>query len=117
MLDLTPLELILSDLLLLDLIPLKLRALPETIPIGCKTGGVVSLNSNPVLAGLGKNSASPAAAAEAEVQGLRGLAELIVKFGKATANCSFSMVDRKALNLFCCFGLVAEVAHAGEKHC
>jgi|HubBroStandDraft_6_1064221.scaffolds.fasta_scaffold00076_27 hypothetical protein len=50
MLDLRTLELILSDLILLELILLEPCALPETIAIGCKTGGVVCLNSNPARA-------------------------------------------------------------------
>jgi len=42
----------------------------------------VCLNSNPVQAGLQKNSAPDRAAAQAEVQGLEGLAGACVKFGK-----------------------------------
>jgi hypothetical protein len=82
MLDLRMLDSILSELIVLNLIVLEQCALPETIPIGCKSGGVVCLNSNPVRAGLGKNSVPGGAAAQAEVHGPRGLAGASVKFGK-----------------------------------
>lgn len=47
MLDLRTLDSILPEMVLLDLIVLELRALPETIPTWMQTGGGV-LNSNPV---------------------------------------------------------------------
>jgi hypothetical protein len=94
MLDLTKLELIVPDLLVLEPIPLKpillepiplepLRALPETISIGCKTAGVVCLNSTPVSRTLGRNSAQSVGCQEARKYRDRGdLIAAIVKFGK-----------------------------------
>jgi hypothetical protein len=81
MLNLAMLELILSDFIaraefaeFLELTLLKLRALPETIPIGCKLAGGMSLNSNLTGAARGKNRSRAQPPDEAEVQGLPGLA-------------------------------------------
>ena len=95
---------ILPEMVLLELIVLELCALPETIPTWMQTGGGSVPNSNPVWTGLQKNSAPDRAAAQAEVQGLGGLAGASVKFGKGT-------------QLFRWLKLVAEVPYTGEEHC
>ena len=68
---------------MLEPILLELGALPETIPIGCKSGGVVCLNSNPAVAGIGEKQCVPRELRRKRKYRDSGdLHGLIVKFGK-----------------------------------
>jgi hypothetical protein len=82
MLDLKILELILSELTLLERFFWSFVHFPKAYSLDAKPPGVGFLNSNPAQAGLGKTLRSRAGRRCPEVQGLRGLAVLIVKFGK-----------------------------------
>jgi hypothetical protein len=82
MLDLTTLELFLSDLFLLELILFELRALPGMITwmLDRRARGALILTR--YRSHWGKTLRAAQVASKTEVLGPRGLAVLIVKFGK-----------------------------------
>jgi hypothetical protein len=83
MLDLTTLELVLSDLILLELILFELRALPGSmITWMLDRRGWGALILTRYRSHWGKTLRAAQAASETEVLRPRGLAVLIVKFGK-----------------------------------
>ena len=82
---------------MLELILLELGALPKIIPIGCKSGGVVCLNSNPAPEGFGKNSASAQLRRKRKYRDRGDLHWLIVKSGKGESG-GCSVADGKAFN-------------------